>query len=105
MGAGSRLRIASPSAILIAAALLAGPAARAQLASTPPPPTPVVDSTVLTLIGTQGGPGVTAQRAGPSSLLTIRGKNYLIDAGIGAPRRLAEAKTPLANLTAVFITH
>lgn len=84
---------------------LAGPAARAQLASTPPAPTPVVDSTVLTLIGTQGGPGVTVQRAGPSSLLTIRGKNYLIDAGIGAARRLAEAKVPLANLSVIFITH
>jgi ribonuclease BN (tRNA processing enzyme) len=90
---------------VIACAGLSAPLARAQLSSTPPAPTPVVDSTVLTLIGTQGGPGVTVQRAGPSSLLTVRGKNYLIDAGIGATRRLAEAKTPLANLSVVFITH
>jgi ribonuclease BN (tRNA processing enzyme) len=94
--------------IVAAAALFASlsvPAARAQLASTPAPPSPVVDSTVLTLIGTQGGPGVTVQRAGESSLLTVRGKNYLIDAGIGASRRLAEAKVPLSNLSVVFITH
>jgi ribonuclease BN (tRNA processing enzyme) len=60
---------------------------------------------VLTLLGTQGGPGLTVRRAGESSLLTVRGKRYLIDAGIGATRRLAEAGVPLASLTAVFITH
>ena len=98
-------RFSAAIAIAALSASLAGPAARAQLASTPPAPTPVVDSTVLTLIGTQGGPGVTIQRAGESNLLTVRGKNYLIDAGIGAARRLAEAKTPLANLSVVFITH
>jgi ribonuclease BN (tRNA processing enzyme) len=103
MGVRSHLRIALLSAILVVG--LSGPVAQAQLANATPSPTPVVDSTVLTLVGTQGGPGVTVQRAGPSSLLTIRGKNYLIDAGVGASRRLAEAKTPLANLTAVFITH
>jgi ribonuclease BN (tRNA processing enzyme) len=98
-------RCAAAVAVAALFVSLAGPAAHAQLASTPPPPTPAVDSTVLTLIGTQGGPGVTIQRAGESNLLTIRGKNYLIDAGIGASRRLAEAKVPLANLSVVFITH
>ncbi len=105
----ARRRMLKPGRACIAAAfsaaLLSASAARAQLASTPPPPTPVADSTVLTLIGTQGGPGVTIQRAGESSLLTVRGKNYLVDAGIGASRRLAEAKTPLANLSVLFITH
>ena len=90
---------------LAATIVCSSPAARAQLASTPPPPTPVVDSTVLTLLGTQGGPGVTVQRAGESSLLTVRGKNYLIDAGIGASRRLTEANVTLPSLTAIFITH
>lgn len=99
----ARFAVAFAAAVLSAS--LAGPAARAQLASATPPPTPVVDSTVLTLIGTQGGPSAAVQRAGESSLLTIRGKNYLIDAGIGASRRLAEAGVPLPNLTAVFITH
>jgi ribonuclease BN (tRNA processing enzyme) len=100
---GARL-VAAFSGVILSASL-AGPAARAQLAFSPVPPTPVVDSTVLTLIGTQGGPSVTVKRAGESSLLTIRGKRYLIDAGIGAARRLAEAGVPLPNLTAVFITH
>ena len=51
MGARSRIQAASPFlAAAILAASLSGAPARAQLASTPPPPTPVVDSTVLTLI-------------------------------------------------------
>jgi ribonuclease BN (tRNA processing enzyme) len=69
------------------------------------PASPPPDTTVLTLIGTQGGPGLTVQRAGESSLLTVRGKRYLIDVGIGATRRLAEAKVTLPSLTAIFITH
>jgi ribonuclease BN (tRNA processing enzyme) len=78
--------------------------ARAQLSGVRTPP-PAADSTVLTLIGTQGGPGVTVDRAGESSLLAIRGKYYLIDAGIGASRRLAEAGIPLSSLSKIFITH
>ncbi|MGZ3274766.1 MAG: MBL fold metallo-hydrolase [Caulobacteraceae bacterium] len=101
----ARARLGVALALAIVSAGLAGPAARAQLASTPPPPTPVVDSTVLTLIGTQGGPGLTVRRAGESSLLTIRGKRYLIDAGIGVTRRLAEANVPLPSISEVFITH
>jgi ribonuclease BN (tRNA processing enzyme) len=100
---GARLAAAIAAAALSAS--LAGPVAHAQLASTPPPPTPVVDSTVLTLIGTQGGPGLTVKRAGESNLLTIRGKRYLIDVGIGATRRLAEANVPLSSISTIFITH
>ena len=102
---GATKKVGVALALAIVSASLAGPAARAQLASTPPPPTPVVDSTVLTLIGTQGGPGLTVRRAGESSLLTIRGKRYLIDAGIGVTRRLAEANVPLPSISEVFITH
>jgi ribonuclease BN (tRNA processing enzyme) len=99
------------SAFLAAAAAvglaLSGPASRAQVLGSGAVTTaaPAVDSTALTLIGTQGGPGVTVRRSGPSSLLTIRGKQYLVDAGIGTSRRLAEAGVPLASLTEIFITH
>src|SRR5438067_579598 len=104
----SRLGVASASAALALAALAAvvpGHAARAQVAGGGPVAAPPADSTVLTLLGTQGGPGVTVARAGPASLLTVRGKRYLIDAGSGVTRRLAEASVPLASLTKVFITH
>ena len=104
MRIGSRLAAASAAAVLAVAVLSAGCAAWAQLSGVRAPP-PAADSTVLTLIGTQGGPGVTVDRAGESSLLAIRGKYYLIDAGIGASRRLAEAGVPLASLSTIFITH
>ena len=90
-------------AIALSSPALAQPAAAA--AGVLPKPPPATDSTVLTLLGTQGGPGVTVTRAGEASLLTVRGKNYLIDAGVGVSRRLAEANTPLANVSKVFITH
>jgi ribonuclease BN (tRNA processing enzyme) len=102
------------AAILAVAALSTGlPSARAQPpgpasgapAPAPAPAPPPPDTTVLTLIGTQGGPGLTVQRAGESSLLTVRGKRYLIDAGIGSTRRLTEAKVTLPSLSVIFITH
>ena len=103
-----RLAIASAAAALALAVLSAavpGQTAKAQVGGGGPVAAPAADSTVLTLLGTQGGPGVTVARAGPASLLTIRGKHYLIDAGSGATRRLAEAGVPLASLTKIFITH
>ena len=98
------------SGLIVSAALaalaLAGPGAKAQPAAAAagvlPKPAPPSDSTVLTLLGTQGGPGVTVRRAGESNLLTVRGRNYLIDAGVGVSRRLAEANTPVANISKVF---
>ena len=99
-----RAQLAAAIAAATLCATLAGPAAQAQPANAPAAK-PAADTTVLTLIGTQGGPGLTVKRAGESSLLTVRGKRYLIDAGIGATRRLAEAEVTLPSLTAVFITH
>lgn len=95
--------------LALAAAALGGPAVRAQPAAQAlgliPKPAAAADTTVLTLLGTQGGPGVTVQRAGEASLVTVRGKQYLVDAGVGVSRRLAEAGVPLASVSKVFITH
>jgi ribonuclease BN (tRNA processing enzyme) len=95
--------------LALAALALCGPAARAQPAAEAagvlPRAARAADTTVLTLLGTQGGPGVTVRRAGEANLLTVRGKNYVIDAGVGVERRLAEAGVPLANVSKVFITH
>jgi ribonuclease BN (tRNA processing enzyme) len=105
------LSIAMASAAIASLALVAAlpiHAAKAQAVApgaVNTPAKPPADTTVLTLLGTQGGPGVTVQRAGESNLLTIRGKYYLIDAGIGVSRRLAEAGVPLASISKIFITH
>jgi len=90
-------------AVALATIAFSGPGAEAQ----PPPAAtgPPADTTVLTLLGTQGGPGVTVDRAGEANLLTVRGKRYLIDAGIGVSRRLAEAGAPVSTISEVFITH
>jgi ribonuclease BN (tRNA processing enzyme) len=99
--------VSAAVAAALTATIFSGQNAQAQMPGTGAVTTapPAVDSTVLTLIGTQGGPGVTVRRSGPSSLLTIRGKQYLVDAGIGTSRRLAEAGVPLTSLTEIFITH
>lgn len=89
--------------VALAAALVDHPARAQPAAAAPTKPAP--DTTVLTLLGTQGGPGVTTQRAGEANLLTVRGKHYLIDAGIGVSRRLAEAGAPPSTLAKIFITH
>jgi ribonuclease BN (tRNA processing enzyme) len=110
MGQRSRPGIASAiAACALAAGAISSHAAKAQPAAQAagalPTPKPAEDSTVLTLLGTQGGPGVTVRRAGEANLLTVRGKNYVIDAGVGVERRLAEAGVPLAQVSEVFITH
>jgi len=108
------LAITSASVVCAMAALgagvLIGPHAAAQApaaeaAGLTPRAAPAEDSTVLTLLGTQGGPGITVRRAGESNLLTVRGKRYLIDAGVGVERRLAEAGAPASSISKVFITH
>ena len=100
---GLALATAVSALALAVIAVRAQPAAEA--AGLIPKPAPPADATVLTLLGTQGGPGVTVERAGEANLLTVRGRRYLIDAGIGVSRRLAEASTPVSAISEVFITH
>lgn len=58
----------------------------------------------VTLLGT-GSPLPDAHRAGPSTLVSAAGEHYLVDAGRGALMRLAAAGVPVAQLTAVLVTH
>ncbi len=62
-------------------------------------------STVLTLLGTAGGPGGDTSRAGIASLLTVNGTHYLFDAGEGVSRQLAYAGLIESDIHHVFITH
>jgi ribonuclease BN (tRNA processing enzyme) len=58
---------------------------------------------VVTLLGTNGGPGGNATRAGVATLVTVNGTGYLFDAGEAVVHQAAKAGNP--NISHVFITH
>jgi ribonuclease BN (tRNA processing enzyme) len=61
--------------------------------------------TELVLLGTQGGPGVTANRTQASNAVIIDGRPYLVDFGYGALKSCVQAGITLGNISNVFITH
>jgi ribonuclease BN (tRNA processing enzyme) len=67
------------------------------------PPRPTVSRVIA--LGTLAGPFPSPTRAQFSNLLTVNGKHYVIDAGDGVVRRLAEAKVKLQDIGTIFITH
>lgn len=58
----------------------------------------------ITLLGT-GSPIVDPNRAGPSTLVSAGGQQFLVDCGRGALMRAAAAGTQAAGLTALLLTH
>jgi len=62
-------------------------------------------SSSLITLGTVAGPKARADRAQFSNLLTVNGVHYVIDAGDGVARRLAEAGVELRDIGIVFLTH
>lgn len=58
----------------------------------------------IVLLGT-GGPKIDPDRMGPATLVKIKGKNYLFDAGRGASTQLARSGVETSELDAIFITH
>ncbi len=60
---------------------------------------------MVVLLGTAGGPLARPARAQPASLLIVDGRYYLIDAGDGVTRQLAQLGVSPAKITTVFITH
>jgi ribonuclease BN (tRNA processing enzyme) len=60
---------------------------------------------LLITLGTSGGPPPRAHRAQSSNLLTVNGTHYVIDAGDGVARRLAQAGISVREIGTVFITH
>ena len=103
------------SAVALTATCCAAPSASTQPSQAPTgavPPDPNelsgdVDGfrTQLTLLGTCAGPLFMPGRSGTSSALIVEGHPYLIDAGPGAHRRLAQAGIEPHNLKGVFVTH
>ena len=61
--------------------------------------------TQLVLLGTQGGPGVTANRNQASNAVIVDGRPYLVDCGYGALKSAVQAGLTLAGISNVFITH
>jgi ribonuclease BN (tRNA processing enzyme) len=61
--------------------------------------------THLITLGTIAGPASRARRAQSSNLLIVNGALYVIDAGDGVARRLAEAGINIRDVGTVFITH
>jgi ribonuclease Z len=58
----------------------------------------------VTLLGT-GTPILNINRFGMSTLVEAGGLKLLFDAGRGAAMRLHQAKVPLREITAIFVTH
>jgi ribonuclease BN (tRNA processing enzyme) len=61
--------------------------------------------TRLIMLGTQGGPRPSVDRAQPANLLVVNGVDYLIDAGNGVARQLALAEVSPTKIHQIFITH
>jgi ribonuclease Z len=58
----------------------------------------------VTLLGT-GGPLPSLERFGPSTLVEVGGRAFLIDAGRGALQRLAQAGIRWTDVDGVLLTH
>ncbi|GAA3604577.1 MBL fold metallo-hydrolase [Microlunatus ginsengisoli] len=96
----------------VAAAGLAGVSAPAEAHPRSDPRHPALPvgsnqprSTQLILLGTSGGPPPDYVRTGISSVLTVGGRNYVIDAGRSSVTQYLNAGLLFANLEAIFITH
>jgi ribonuclease BN (tRNA processing enzyme) len=74
----------------------AGPGQRGQAAQ---------PGTQLILLGTQGGPGVNANRTQASNAVIVDGRPYLVDLGYGGLKAAVQAGLTLGTLSNVFITH
>lgn len=61
--------------------------------------------TVLTLLGTSGGPQAEYGRTGTSTVLTVEGYNYVVDAGRSSVTQYLNAGLTFSALKGMFLTH
>ena len=61
--------------------------------------------TELILLGTSGGPPPDYVRTGISSVLTVGGRNYVVDAGRSSVTNYLNAGLLFSRLDSIFITH
>ena len=62
-------------------------------------------SSRLITLGTAAGPSLRPDRSQSSNLLTVNGTHYVVDAGDGVARRLAQAGIDVRQIGTIFITH
>ncbi len=110
MGATAAAATAATAGIVGAAPAHASTAG--DLLAAPTPRRPVLpvraeqpEGTVLTLLGTSGGPPPDYVRTGISSVLTVAGRNYVVDAGRSSVTQYLNAGLLFGRLTGIFITH
>src|ERR1700722_10211232 len=63
------------------------------------------NETRLILLGTKGGPRVTAGRANPANVVMVAGEPHVVDCGYGVPRQLIAAGIEPARVRKILITH
>lgn len=61
--------------------------------------------TRLVLLGTQGGPNITATRSETASAVVADGHTYLVDCGYGTLAALVRAGLPFRDVAEIFLTH
>jgi ribonuclease BN (tRNA processing enzyme) len=61
--------------------------------------------TEILFLGTAGGPPLRPDRYEPSTLITVDGRKYLIDCGIGTRQRLLQANIDPVEIRTIFLTH
>jgi ribonuclease BN (tRNA processing enzyme) len=61
-------------------------------------------SSLITL-GTAAGPSLRPDRVQSCNLLTVNGTHYVVDAGDGVARRIAQAGIDVREIGTIFITH
>ena len=66
---------------------------------------PSKTGTRLITLGTVAGPIPRANRAQSSNLLIVNGTQYVVDAGDGVTRRIAQAGFNVRDVGTIFITH
>ncbi|HET9646727.1 MAG TPA: MBL fold metallo-hydrolase [Microlunatus sp.] len=100
---------ASAAAVAVGLAGAAGPAEAQQRSDPRHPSLPLRSSqptsTQLILLGTSGGPPPDYVRTGISSVLSVGGRNYVVDAGRSSVTQYLNAGLLFARLEAIFITH
>lgn len=62
-------------------------------------------SSRLITLGTAAGPSLRPDRSQSSNLLTVNGTHYVVDAGDGVARRVAQAGVDVREIGTIFITH
>ena len=61
-------------------------------------------SSLITL-GTAAGPSLRPDRVQSCNLLTVNGTHYVVDAGDGVARRIAQSGIDVREIGTIFITH